>query len=108
MSFTRGSAADVFVALSTGSTFASTAKWHDWFAANSETPAVADINGDGKADIVTFLKGATGEVYAATSTGSAFSGTGWLWTSGQCLQNDVCIVADVTGDLKADAIGIRR
>jgi len=109
VTFTRGSTADVYVALSTGSAFSGSAwKWHDWFAAYSETPAVGDIDGDGRDDIVTFVKGTTGLIYAATSTGSGFAGSGWLWSTGLCLQNDVCAVADVTGDGKADALGFKR
>ena len=107
--FTRGSTADVYVALSTGSSFSGTGwKWHDWFAAGTEIPLVGDFNGDGRDDIVTFLKGNQGQVYAATSTGSSFVGTGWLWSTGLCLQNDVCGLADVTGDRRADAIGFKR
>lgn len=37
--FTRGSAADVFVALSNGSSFVGTSvKWHDFFAVGAEIP----------------------------------------------------------------------
>ncbi|MDQ1644947.1 MAG: hypothetical protein QOJ50_1131, partial [Cryptosporangiaceae bacterium] len=58
--FTRGSSADVYVALSTGSSFVGTGwKWHDWFAANNEIPAVGDFNGDGRDDIATFTRGST-------------------------------------------------
>ncbi|TWP54146.1 CHAP domain-containing protein [Lentzea tibetensis] len=56
--FTRGGAADVFVALSDGARFTGTSvKWHDFFAANNETPRIGDFNGDRKADVSTFLLG---------------------------------------------------
>ena len=40
VTFTRGPAADAYVALSNGSQFVGTAvKWHDFFAAGTEIPA---------------------------------------------------------------------
>jgi uncharacterized protein (TIGR03437 family) len=64
--FTRGTAADVFTALSTGTSFKSPKeKWHDIFAAKEETPLVGDFNGDGADDIATFLLGTSGDVYVA-------------------------------------------
>ena len=51
-------------------------KWHDYFAVGSEIPAVGDFNGDGRDDIATFTRGATGDVYVALSNGSGFVGTG--------------------------------
>src|SRR4051794_27091511 len=45
VTFTRGAAADVYVALSNGSSFQGTGvKWHDYFAAGTETPLVGDFN----------------------------------------------------------------
>ncbi len=51
-------------------------KWHDSFCFQNELPLVGDFNGDGKADIATFTRGATGDVFVALSTGAAFTGTG--------------------------------
>src|SRR4051794_2760836 len=80
VTFTRGPAADVYVALSTGSSFVGTGvKWHDYFAVDDEVPGVADVNGDGRADIVTYTRGPAADVYAATSNGSSFVGTGVKW-----------------------------
>lgn len=71
VTFTRGAAADVYVALSTGSSFAGTGwKWHDFFAVGDETPAVGDFDGDGRDDIVTFTRGSAADVFVALSTGS--------------------------------------
>jgi hypothetical protein len=106
VTFTRGDAADVWVALSSGAGFGAGVKWSDFFCTGAEVPAVADVNGDGKDDVVTFVRGSFGPVYAATSSGSGFAGG--LWASGQCLQNDVCALADVTGDGKADALAFKR
>jgi hypothetical protein len=107
--FTRGTAGDVYVALSTGSSFSGTGvKWHDFFAINEETPLAGDINGDGRDDIVTFTKGTEGKVFAALSTGASFSGKGVMWTDGFCLDKDVCQLSDVTGNGRADAIAFKR
>ena len=74
VTFTRGSLADVYVALSTGTSFAASVKWHDFFAVGGEFPAVGDFDGDGKADIVTFTRGDTADAYVALSNGSGFVG----------------------------------
>jgi hypothetical protein len=107
--FTRGSAADVYVALSTGSVFSGTGqKWHDMFALGSELPFVGDVTGDGKDDIVSFQRGSLGRVYVARSNGASFVGTNWIWTDDICKGTDTCAVGDVTGDGKADALGFTR
>jgi hypothetical protein len=108
VTFTHGSASDVYVALSTGSSFGGAGLWHSDFAYSGEIPAVGDVNGDGRDDIVTFVRGSQGTVYAATSSGGSFNGYSWLWSTGLCLAQDVCAVADVTGDGRADAIGFKR
>ncbi|MFO0930647.1 MAG: VCBS repeat-containing protein [Gemmataceae bacterium] len=68
--FTRGSTGDVYVALSTGSSFSGTGwKWHNNFCFGTEVPLVGDFNGDGKDDIATFTRGSTGDVFVALSNG---------------------------------------
>ncbi|MFF9670950.1 FG-GAP-like repeat-containing protein [Streptomyces eurythermus] len=60
VTFTRGGAADVFVATSDGAKFLGTGqKWHDSFAVGTEVPRVGDFNGDHRADVATFLLGGT-------------------------------------------------
>ncbi|WP_153263718.1 hypothetical protein [Nonomuraea phyllanthi] len=39
---------------------------------------MADVNGDGKDDVVTFTRGTLNDVYVALSTGTAF-GAGVKW-----------------------------
>ena len=67
---------DVYVALSQGASFAAPVRWHTWFAVGAlERPRVADVNGDDRADIVTFATNAPaafGDVYVALSNGSSF------------------------------------
>lgn len=73
VTFTRGASAFVYVALSTGSAFGPAQQlWHTWFAPGNETPAVGDFNGDGRADIATFTRGSSADVYVATSDGARF------------------------------------
>jgi hypothetical protein len=66
----------VYVALSEVTQFGTPTQWHGFFAVSTyERPRVADVNGDGRADIVTFATDsptAFGDVYVATSDGSRF------------------------------------
>ena len=66
----------VYVSLSTRAGFAEPVLWHGFFAVSTyERPAVADVNGDHKADIITFATDsptAQGDVYVALSTGTQF------------------------------------
>jgi Glycosyl hydrolases family 43/FG-GAP-like repeat len=80
VAFSRGTTADVTVALSNGvDGFKPATLWHDHFAVGNEVPGVGDFNGDGKDDIVTFLRGTVADVCVATSTGSSFDGDGIVW-----------------------------
>ena len=107
--FTRGAAADVYVALSTGTSFAGTGvKWHDYFAAGSETPAVGDFNGDGKDDVATFTRGAAADVYVALSTGSAFAGTGDKWHDYFAVGSELASVGDFNRDGRDDIVTFTR
>jgi len=67
---------------------------------------VGDFDGDGRDDIVTFLRGTsssvgTGDVYVALSNGSAF-GAGIKWNNWFCIGNEIPMVGDFSGDGKAD------
>ena len=107
--FTRGAAADVYVALSTGSRFVGTGvKWHDYFAAGTEIPAVGDFNGDGRDDIATFTRGASADVYVALSTGSSFSGTGWKWHDYFAVGSEIPGTGDFDGDRRDDIVTFTR
>jgi hypothetical protein len=110
--------AGVFVSLATsGNTFAPPALWIRAFGAaaggwTSQTlfpRLVADVDGDGRADIVGFSKYGA---YVSLSTGTSFlPATRWIanygtvvggWTSQNLLPR---LLADVNGDGKADIVG---
>jgi len=107
--FTRGNTGDVYVALSTGKGFRSSAvKWHDTFCYGSEVPLVGDFNGDRKDDIVTFPRGHTGDVYVALSTGREFSGSGWKWHDTFCYGDEIPLAGDFNGDGRDDIATFTR
>jgi hypothetical protein len=101
--FTRGSAGDVFVAGSDGTKFNGTSVlWHDRFSVGSEIPLSGDFNGDGKADVATFARGSSGDVYVALSDGTKFAGNGVLWHDYFAANNELPAVGDFNGDGKDD------
>ncbi|MBF8191785.1 N-acetylmuramoyl-L-alanine amidase [Nonomuraea sp. K274] len=101
VTFTRGTNADVFVALSTGTSFGTAGRWHDFFAPGVEFPAVGDVDGDGKDDLIVFTQGSTADVYVALSTGTSFAPAvkvhDWFAPAGEQPR-----VGDFDGDGKAD------
>ncbi|OMJ91139.1 hypothetical protein SteCoe_6403 [Stentor coeruleus] len=102
---------NVRVALSTGTGFAPSTIWLNYnYGKNFNLYPIfcADVNGDKKADLVSFL--ANG-VYVSLSTGTNFT-TPTLWNTGYSVDstwdnfNGVPrMLADVDGDGKADIIG---
>lgn len=99
---------DVYVATSTGLGFADSQKWHDWFCIGEEVCALGDVDGDGKDDLLTFVRDtkpgdARGDVYLALSTGRGFAASSRVhdWF---CIGRETCAVGDVDGDGRADLI----
>ena len=99
---------DVWVALSTGTSFAGTgSRWKDGFCYPGEVCRVADVNGDGKEDVISFKPGGTypskGDVHVALSTGASF-GTRTKVHDNFCIDTNTCHVADMTSDGVADLV----
>ncbi|WP_433393706.1 FG-GAP repeat domain-containing protein [Micromonospora sp. KLBMP9576] len=106
VTFTHNATGDVYVALSTGSSFAGTElKWHDYFAITGEYPALGDVNGDGKDDIITFTQGpnTASDVIVAFSNGSSF-GAPQKWHDLFAVGAELPRVGDVNGDGKDDIV----
>lgn len=99
--FAMDTGADVHVSLSSGSGFGSLTLWHNFFGLPGEKVGVADMNGDGKDDLVTFVPG--GAAYVALSTGSSFADS-TIWHSNFAPSGQVALVADVNADHRADAL----
>ncbi|KFE72084.1 S8 family serine peptidase [Hyalangium minutum] len=106
--------AGVFVALSTGSSFAAPQLWVADFGyeaggwrVENHPRMTAEVNDDGRQDIVGF--GNAG-VYIALSTGSNFTGPqfrvdSYGWGSGWLVGQDPRMMADVNGDGRQDIVG---
>ncbi len=107
----------VAVSLSTGTSFTAEALWvgaygrnAGWSSNNIYPRMMADVNGDGKADVVGFRD--TG-VAVSLSTGTSFTAEAlWVgaygnnagWSSNNIYPR---MMADVNGDGKADVVGFR-
>jgi hypothetical protein len=102
---------DVYVALSDGESFGAPTRWQDYFCTLNEVCEVGDVNGDGLADLITFVRTNNGvgdsDVWVALSDGTKF-GPGQKWQDYFCTLNEVCKVADVNGDGLADVLAFVR
>ncbi|WP_328991758.1 DUF2961 domain-containing protein [Kribbella sp. NBC_01245] len=105
VTFTRGSLGDVYVSRSDGTRFIDNGvAWNDWFAPWNEVPLTGDFNGDGLDDIVTFTRGAAGDVFVALSDGGRFVGDSWKWHGDFAFDAEVPDVGDFDGDGRDDLV----
>jgi len=103
---------DVFVAISSGLNFGDGARWASFFCIGDEVCEVGDFDGDGRADVITFLRStqggdAEGDVFVALSTGTEFGG-GARWDTFFCVADEVCGVGDFNGDARDDIVAFAR
>ncbi|MEV4685894.1 FG-GAP repeat domain-containing protein [Streptomyces kurssanovii] len=109
VTFTQGAEADVYVALSNGvDGFGGGVKWHEFFAPAGEFPALGDVDGDGRDDLVTFTQGASADVYVAFSDGSSGFGPGQLVHEHFAPGAEQPRVGDVTGDGRDDIVAFTQ
>ncbi|MCP2243377.1 RHS repeat-associated core domain-containing protein [Lentzea aerocolonigenes] len=102
--FTRGTEGTVRVAFSDGTKFASTpVTWLTSFARGTEMPAVGDVNGDDKDDVVAFTGGDAADVFVALSDGTKF-GPVAKWHDDFAPDAAKGAVGDVDGDGKDDIL----
>ncbi len=99
--FSSMSSGSWYVAISNGDGFNNYSTWKTGFGSGSLSQMLADVDGDGKADAITYSSGGKWEV--AYSSGSSF-GTVSTWKTGHGDGSKTRFAADVNGDGKADAI----
>lgn len=109
----------VFVALSGGSPVGfelspgnPPGKWHDYFCLGQEVCSTGDFNGDGKTDIIYFVRSTQvgsgeGDVFVALSNGTSF-GVAQKWHDYFCLGQDNCQIGDFNGDGADDIVSFSR
>ncbi len=98
----------VWVALSDGTRFVSLPSPSiDWFCVGNEVCAVGDVNGDGRADLISF-RHTTADARVQVAFGNidgTFSGA-QQWHDYFCIENEVCMVGDVNGDNIDDIVAM--
>ncbi|PZG01514.1 S8 family serine peptidase [Micromonospora deserti] len=107
ISFGRGAGADVHVALSTGGGFGPATRWHEYFAAGNEIPLLGDVDGDRRADLITFTRGGSADVYVARSTSTSF-GPSERWHTAFAGGTQTPLVGDFNGDGRDDIATLTR
>jgi hypothetical protein len=103
----NGGANAVFVGLSDGTKFGAAQRWSDFFCVGTETCLVGDVNGDRRADIVAATGNPNADIYVALSNGARF-GAAQRWSTFFCRTGEVCKLADVNGDGRADLLAFNH
>lgn len=100
---------DVWVALSNGQSFETSSVWNPFFCVGDEVCQIGDFNGDGKADIVAFVRGGgtdnRGNTWVAVSSGQEFIDAS-PWNDFFCFGD--CATGDFDGNGAYDVINFTR
>jgi hypothetical protein len=106
------------VGVSTGSGFQPLRTWTDRLPTQIDGKivpfSVADVTGDGSADLVVFRHGdgqtpGSAEVLVVTGQGLPLGSTRrGVWNAGFCVSDQTCAVDDVNGDGKADLVAFTQ
>jgi len=110
VAFTGNPSDRVLVSLSNGMSFGPPQLWSIFFCLTGEVCKLADVNGDGRADLIAFnhgINGGTTAVFVGLSNGMSF-GAPQQWSGFFCLANEICEVADVDGNGRADLIAFTQ
>ncbi|PCC74274.1 Repeat domain-containing protein [Nannocystis exedens] len=106
--FSADGTGDVHVMLSTGTGFGPKTRWHEYFAPEGETPMLADVNADSRADLITFTQGMNGaQAIVALSTGGSFGAAG-VWNNWFAPAGEVPAVGYFNSDARADIATFTR
>lgn len=95
----------VRVAVSTGTGFAASGLWHDWMGHPGSTQLLADVNADGKKDLLTFDDT---NVWVAVSTGTTFLNPANWYQGNVKTKTQEVLVGQMDYNNRADLILVDR
>lgn len=103
---------DVLVAPSNGVNFDAPYRAHDHICVGSEDCQTGDVNGDGRADVISFVKDSDPEpfradVWVALSDGKTFQAP-YRAHDSLCVGAEACHVADINGDRRSDLLAFTK
>jgi hypothetical protein len=108
VAFTKGTTNSAVVSLSNGiDEFGDAQRWHDHFCVGSEVCRLRDVNGDGLADAVAFVRDSSssfaGDVWVGLSNRYDF-GPAEKWHDDMCRGSQICQLGDVNEDKRSDVV----
>jgi hypothetical protein len=103
----------VYLASPNDPLFFTAQKWSDWMCPLAETCELADVTGDGKLDAVAFVKSTRGgadegDVWVAAQQPGGEFGVATKWSDSACTAAMTCLLGDVNGDGRADAVSLSK